>query len=248
MAIDEWLLDQTVHAASARPVLRFYTWCRPTLSIGFHQRRLPAHWPGVLANGGVDLVRRPSGGRAVLHAGELTYALIWPQAPQRRTQAYGLACQWLQAGFAQLGQPLTFGSQAATAERSSCFATSTAADLVHADGAKRIGSAQLWRGGCLLQHGSVLLRPPSLLWQELFHQPPPTLQPLPLAGADLVAHLRQAAEQHWGPLREAGLEEHPLTEAEHAEIDRRLARYRPLPEAWEGNGETSPAATMPRAT
>jgi DNA-binding IclR family transcriptional regulator len=65
---------------------------------------------------------------------------------------------------------------------------------------------------------------------------------------EFLPHLRQAAEQHWGPLREAGLEEHPLTEAEHAEIDRRLARYRPLPEAWEGNGETTTAATMPRAT
>ncbi len=249
MAIDEWLLDQAIQSpATAGALLRFYGWRRPTLSIGFHQRRLPGHWLRLFEGGVVDLVRRPSGGRAVLHAGELTYALVWPQAPQRRAVAYARACDWLQAAFAELDQPLVFGRQAATAERSSCFATSTAADLVHGNGAKRIGSAQLWRGGCLLQHGSVLLRPPPDLWQELFHHAPPCLPTLPLAEGELVAHLRRSAEQHWGPLRGAGLRERALTDGERAEIAQRLPRYRPLPEAWEGSAATSPAATIPRAT
>jgi lipoate-protein ligase A len=249
MAIDEWLLDQAVATATpSGAMLRFYTWPRPTLSIGFHQRRLPDPWRTALRNGVVELVRRPSGGRAVLHAGTLTYALVWPQAPQRRTAAYSQACGWLQAAFADLGLPLSFGRLAATGERSSCFATSTAADLVEASGAKRIGSAQLWRGGCLLQHGTILLEPPAALWEELFHHPPPSLPALPLAEEELVAHLRRTAERHWPPLRSSRLVELPLTEAERTRIGERLDRYRPGPEAWEGSGATSPAATMPRAT
>ena len=67
----------------------------------------------------------------------------------------------LQEAFAALGQPLRFGGDGPrqAQARSSCFASGTAADLVHLDGAKRIGSAQLWRGPALLQHGSLLLQP-----------------------------------------------------------------------------------------
>ncbi len=156
MAIDSWLLDQAADAPSpaSGAMLRLYSWERPTLSLGFHQRSIPGRWWELAAAGAIDLVRRPSGGRAVLHAGDLTYALVWPLATPQRREAYTQACEWLRRAFAALGQPLNFGSQAPSRERSSCFATSTAADLVHADGAKRIGSAQLWRRGSLLQHGS----------------------------------------------------------------------------------------------
>lgn len=249
MAIDEGLLDAAVTAgAAAAPTLRFYLWRRPTLSLGFHQRQLPERWRPALARGAVDLVRRPSGGRAVLHAGDLTYALIWPQAPQRRSEAYRLACEWLQTAFSAMGQPLAFGSQSARGERSSCFASSTAADLVHADGAKRIGSAQLWRSGCLLQHGSILLAPPAALWWELFDHAPPLLPALPLAHLELVAHLRRCAEGHWLALQGLPLEHRPLGPAERAEVGSRRDRYRLPTGAGEGCAETSPAATMPRAT
>jgi lipoate-protein ligase A len=233
MALDEWLLDQAARGPGpGSAVLRFYHWQRPTLSIGYHQHRLPERWREVVACEGLELVRRPSGGRAVLHAGELTYALVWPQAPQRRPEAYAQACQWLQRAFAELGQPLTFGTQAAGRERSSCFASSTPADLVHADGAKRIGSAQLWRCGCLLQHGSILVQPPEALWRALFEQGPPPLAPLPLAGADLLAHLRRCAEQHLPPLRQAPLREQPLEPDDQAAIARRLSRYRLGADVW----------------
>lgn len=249
MALDAALLAATVAAGpAALPTLRLYHWRRPTLSLGYHQRQLPPRWLPVLERGAVELVRRPSGGRAVLHAGELTYALIWPQAPERRSEAYRHACWWLQAAFAELGQPLAFGCQAASAERSSCFATSTAADLVHADGAKRIGSAQLWRSGCLLQHGSILLAPPAPLWRELFDHDPPPPGAAPPAGAALMAQLRRCAERHWQPLGGQALELKPLGPAERAAIRLGRQRYMVPTEAGEGWGETSPAATMPRAT
>lgn len=195
MAIDRWLLAQAV-AGDQRPVLRFYRWSRPTLSLGHHQHTLEEHWPELLDSGALRIVRRPSGGRAVLHGGDLTYALIWPQAPARRRQAYGDACRWLVAGFERLGMTLSFGDAPGQTSSSSCFSTSTAADLVEAGGAKRVGSAQLWNRGCLLQHGSVLIEPPAALWRQVFRSDPPSLSPLPARvqhWRDLADHLSLAA-------------------------------------------------------
>jgi len=222
MALDDWLLEEAV-AGRSGPVLRLYRWARPTLSVGWHQHRLEPHWYGLAAERRIDLVRRPSGGRAVLHAGCLTYALIWPQPPAAdRSACYRLACGWLRAAFARLGQPLHYGRAAASQQRTSCFASSTAADLVHADGAKRIGSAQLWRRGQLLQHGSLQLSPPGGLWQELFGHPPPPLAPVPLEPSAWEDLLRFCAAEH---LCGGVLEERPLTEVEWSAIEGRRSRY-----------------------
>jgi lipoate-protein ligase A len=182
MAIDNWLLDNalaTRAAASAAELaagslpaalagmLRFYQWPRPTLSLGFHQQRLPAHWLELAAAGVLDLVRRPSGGRAVLHGGDLTYALIWPSPPPQRAEAYRRSCRWLQRGFAAIDLPLGFGEAAFNRDRDSCFATSTAADLVHADG-----------------------------WRELFGVDPPVLPDLPVTTAELITLLVAQAQRH----------------------------------------------------
>jgi lipoate-protein ligase A len=129
----------------------------------------------------------------VLHGGDLSYALIWPSAPGPRATVYGRCCGWLCRAFGDLGLPLRPGRSAPSRDRSSCFATSTSADLIHADGSKRIGSAQLWRGGCLLQHGSIQLTPPAALWTQIFHGEPPTLAPLPLGADDLEALLLSSA-------------------------------------------------------
>jgi lipoate-protein ligase A len=224
MACDAWLLDQLV-AGQGTPVLRFYRWSRPTLSLGFHQRRLAPHWPALVREGLLDVVRRPSGGRAVLHAGELTYALVQPALSGRRVDTYTQACQWLQQAFAGLGQPLQFGQvgSAEAQQRTSCFATSTAADLIHGNGAKRIGSAQLWRQGCVLQHGSVLLNPPAELWQRVFEEAPPALPPLGLGWPQLAEALQRAAEQH---LCAGALQEQPLTAAEWEGVERLSLSYR----------------------
>ena len=92
-----------------------------------------------------------------------------------------------------LGLPLQPGQNAPSRDRSSCFATSTSADLIHADGSKRIGSAQLWRGGCLLQHGSILITPQVELWERIFGEEPPLLPALPLGFNDLEALLLRSA-------------------------------------------------------
>lgn len=218
MATDAWLLEQ------AAPSFRLYSWQRPTLSLGFHQGKVEAHWSELASAGVIDLVRRPSGGRAVLHAGEITYGLVWPGAPLGRKRAYGLACRWLLEAFAQLGHPLQPGSQASAVQPSNCFASGTAADLVDADGAKRIGSAQLWRRGCLLQHGSILVEPADELWQQVFNAPPPRLARLPLEGSALQILLIRSALT-WLPTAGSGWTEGALSGAELATIGARLGPY-----------------------
>ncbi len=76
MAIDAWLLEQH-DLGKHPPTLRFYTWEPAAISLGYHQRRWPQYWQGLTGQGQpLDMVRRPSGGRAVLHQGDLTYAVI----------------------------------------------------------------------------------------------------------------------------------------------------------------------------
>ena len=256
MALDRWMLEQLI--AGGGPILRLYRWSRPTLSLGVHQRRLEPHWPALVQDGLIDQVRRPSGGRAVLHAGELTYALVCRPVSSRRVEAYGEACRWLQEAFAALGQPLRFGGDGPRQAQglSSCFASGTAADLVHADGAKRIGSAQLWRGPALLQHGSVLLEPDLALWRTVFGEDPPQLSPLavphrsPMADAPLPldtlqAALRAAAECH---LCDGPLHEQPLSPSEWQAVDRIREQQQELELRGVSSDQASPLVCIERAT
>ena len=212
MAIDAWLLDQLLDPFRQPPgtgsppvagVLRLYRWSRPTLSLGFHQRRIAPRWIELQRRGELDLVRRPSGGRAVLHGGDLCYALIWPGASGSRQEVYQRACHWLQQAFAGFGLPLRFGRPLRAAGQPlgeaapGCFSSQTAADLIDASGQKRVGSAQLWRRGCLLQHGSIPLAPSPQLWRRVLAEAPPA--PLPIDADALIAALRRAAEVHLLP-------------------------------------------------
>lgn len=189
MALDAALLQRRA------PALRFYRFSSPTLSLGFHQRRWPAGaQPGALQSK-AELVRRPSGGGAVLHGGDLCYALIWPDPGCSPMQAYRQVCHWLQQALAAAGEELCFGADAAVMDPD-CFARSTAADLITRQGCKRIGSAQRWRQGCLLQHGSIQLTPDCRLWQQLLGRPCPPLQPLGLTAQELSCHL-EATARRW---------------------------------------------------
>lgn len=233
MAIDGWMHERR------QRLLRLYRWSRPTLSIGHHQKQLEPHWLDLAGRGVIDLVRRPTGGRAVLHGGDLCYALIWPDAIGTRTQVYRQACEWLRQAFETLGLPLQFGEQTASAQRSSCFAVSTAADLVHAQGEKRIGSAQLWRRGCLLQHGSIQISPPADLWQLVFGTPSPRLSELPVGGQELEAILMDSARK-WLPTAAGGLVPLALPSDQLAGITRRAGELQ--------DGRASPEATMALTT
>ena len=172
MALDALLLEQSWSRELTQPVLRFYHWIRPSLSLGRHQRQIPGSWLSLASTGQLDLIRRPSGGGSVLHAGGLTYALIWPNPPRQRREAYRQVNHWIRRGFARLGISLRAGDTPAQADEIDCFARSTAADLVDTDKTKRIGSAQFWQHGHLLQHGEIPLAPPPELWQAVFGTTP----------------------------------------------------------------------------
>ena len=214
MVLDRLLLEQPIHT----PVLRFYRWDGPWLSLGRHQRDWPEHWTELARSNQIGLVRRPSGGKAVLHAGGLTYALIWPSAPRRRREAYRQACQWLIHGFAALGMPLHFGDEPAGLSEANCFSRCTAADLVDRQGIKRVGSAQRWLHGRLLQHGEILLDPPQDLWQTLFGStaPPPT----ELDPKKLETTLVEAFKGSWPDL---SWREQPLDRGELQALEASLA-------------------------
>ena len=183
MALDEAIFKAVV-ARESLPTLRFYTWERPTISLGYHQRTYPPHWDtlrwhpdGQTQNGQtIDRVHRPTGGRAVLHQGDLTYALIAPGFGTSRSAAYAQICEFLIQGWRSLGVELHYGSAGrGYIQNPNCFATATGADLVLSNGSKFIGSAQKRSGDVILQHGSMCLNPDDRLWRQVFETEAPEI-------------------------------------------------------------------------
>jgi lipoate---protein ligase len=168
MAIDTWLLQQ--HCAQQHPpTLRFYTWSPAAISLGYHQKQFPEAWNSLSWEGNaIELVRRPSGGRAVLHQGDLTYAVITSGLGRNRMQAYQTICEFLIRGWRQLGIELQYGEAGrGYIHNPNCFGTATGADLV-SNGMKLIGSAQLRRDEVILQHGSMQITPDAGLFAQVF--------------------------------------------------------------------------------
>jgi len=173
MATDEIMLNKAILDPELSLLIRFYSWDGPWLSIGHNQKDLPASWVELVRNKELNLVRRPSGGKAVLHAGGITYALAWRSPPKKKHQAYLEASQWIINCFKKLGLTLKFGLKSPKQLSENCFASATSADLVDDQNYKRVGSAQFWRRGSVLQHGEILLTPPEDLWGKIFNTKPP---------------------------------------------------------------------------
>ena len=173
MAIDQWLCLQHQQGKHP-PTLRFYTWSPVAISLGYHQKRFPDAWQNLTWQGEkIDLVRRPTGGRAVLHQGDLTYMVVTSGLKGNRTQVYQQICQFLREGFRNLNVDLNYGQAGrAYIHNPNCFATSTGADLVNRKGQKLIGSAQLKKDKVILQHGSIILNPDLNLYAQVFGQIP----------------------------------------------------------------------------
>lgn len=167
MALDEALLEW--HAEGLiPPVIRFYQWEPAALSIGYFQRvERDIHLPAVKEMG-LGFVRRPTGGRAVLHEHELTYSVIvsedYPDMPKTVTEAYRVISEGILQGFRNLGLQAEFSVPESDSQREAlsqpksavCFDAPSWYELV-VEGKKVAGSAQTRQKGVILQHGAILI-------------------------------------------------------------------------------------------
>lgn len=165
MALDEAML--LLHeAGDLLPTLRVYGWETPTLSLGYAQHATREVDLGACARHGVAVVRRPTGGRAVLHHREVTYSVVLPtalhQGPDTLTEHYRLIGVALEAALQTLGLPVRLertrlrGHARRAAASPACFAALARYEL-SAGGKKIVGSAQKRLRRSLLQHGSIPL-------------------------------------------------------------------------------------------
>ncbi|MFN2582967.1 MAG: biotin/lipoate A/B protein ligase family protein [Candidatus Dormibacteria bacterium] len=169
MRRDMEMVRQCANGAVGR-VLRLYWFDPPCLSIGRMQQPGDVDVEACRRNG-IDVVQRPSGGRAVLHLDEVTYALVCrtddPDFGGDVLTSCARMHEAVARGLRALGAVTTPHSVAgaasadarASASVADCFARPAAHELLDSDGAKLVGSAQARLGGALLQHGSVLLQP-----------------------------------------------------------------------------------------
>lgn len=167
MALDEALLEW--HSkGEIGPVLRFYEWEPATLSIGYFQSVTKEIEMEVVERLGLGFVRRPTGGRGVLHEHELTYSVIvredYPDMPETVTEAYRVISGGVLDGFKNLGLDAYFAipndsNESADLKKPKtavCFDTPSWYELV-VEGKKVAGSAQTRQKGVILQHGAILL-------------------------------------------------------------------------------------------
>ncbi len=147
-----------------RPVLRFFTWEPYCVSLGFHQNSAEIN-NELCRVKGIDLVKRPTGGRAILHAEELTYSVIYPFQSMDVMDFYRMVHMPLVAALQDIKVPAEFQAvqpdfkKFYKSENSAvCFAASARYE-VEVEGKKLIGSAQRVYENSILQHGSLLLGP-----------------------------------------------------------------------------------------
>ncbi len=158
--------DAALLAARICPSLRFYRWAKPTLSLGYFQTTDGLDFQGIKARGG-EIVRRSTGGKAILHEHELTYSICCPEdgqlkgGPAQEMQTIHIAIKDYLSGLCQ-GEVELRGDTRLTSDReqsSWCFEDSSPLDLVLKQ-RKLLGSAARRQQGWVLFHGSLVISPP----------------------------------------------------------------------------------------
>ena len=184
MAIDQTLLDRAELLGESW--LRLYTWEPHCLSFGRHEPAARRYDAERIAALGIDTVRRPTGGRAVWHGHELTYAVAAP-APRLGSlqEAYLEIHDMIGHALGELDIEAVLASsrRSVPLDAGACFSQPTGGEVL-VDGHKVVGSAQLRQGGALLQHGSILLADGQRMVRELMQGP---------AGHDAFGSLRETA-------------------------------------------------------
>ena len=171
MAIDEALLEEADRTGDA--FLRLYRWDPPCLSFGRNEPAATRYDRASLERRHIAVVRRPTGGRAVWHDQEVTYAVAAPIALfGSLRQTYCAIHQRLAAALRSLGADTSLADRPAGRPPvvGSCFSAPVGGEVL-VNGRKVIGSAQVRRGAALLQHGSILLDGSQEIVREVSRQP-----------------------------------------------------------------------------
>lgn len=173
MQIDSDLLDYAIANKLNYPIFRLYGWKPACISLGRNQSDEFID-KEFLKQEGIDLVRRLTGGRALLHDNEITYSYICPTSYLKNgenvTKSYIEISQILIDKFKKIGIELNFGTtKKINTKFDYCMLISTGADLSY-EGKKLIGSAQCRKNGYILQHGSILYDYDKKLLEKIFHE------------------------------------------------------------------------------
>ena len=174
MRIDSDLLDSAIENKLDYPIFRLYAWKPACVSLGRNQKDdfLDRSF---LKENNIDVVRRLTGGRALLHADEITYSFICPtlylKNGEHVVSSYKEISRILIDKFKTIGIDLDFGSNKPIKTGFDyCMLISTGADLCY-HGKKLIGSAQCRKQGYILQHGSILYDYDKALLEKIFKEP-----------------------------------------------------------------------------
>lgn len=167
MRIDSDILERSINNNSKDILIRLYGWEPMCISLGRNQKEfsLPA---------GIDVVRRLTGGRALLHDNEITYCIVAPieliPNGESVVESYKYLSKIFIDFFKGLGLDLDFGeNKRVSTHFDYCMLVSTGADVCY-KGKKLIGSAQCRKGGYILQHGSILYDYNKELLEKLFNE------------------------------------------------------------------------------
>jgi lipoate-protein ligase A len=215
MSVDEALL-----VCARRPLLRLYSWDRPSISLGYRQAHPP--WLSRCDELDIPVVRRVSGGGAVVHAGDLTYAVVAPLATPGLPGDLRGSFEWIRdallSGLRQAGLDARRGRAREGSDRLEvCFAGATGFEL-ELDGRKLVGSAQRRTPWAFLQHGSIRLSDDRALYRDVLGEVPP----LPAADISAALATRAIAAAFERVLGEP-LEVSQRSAAERREADLRVA-------------------------
>jgi len=152
-------IQLAVEDGGSPPTLRLYQWDRPTLTLGRFQPDTDID-ASAARQLGIDVVRRFTGGRAVLHDDELTYAVIARTAdgiPRGVAASYRHLCAALAEAYRRIGVAASLTAHDRVhAPSAACYLAASRADL-SLDAMKLAGSAQVWHGQTVLQHGSFTI-------------------------------------------------------------------------------------------
>lgn len=173
MQFDSDLLDNAIENQLSEPVFRLYGWVPACVSLGRNQKDDFVD-NQLLKKYNIDVVRRLTGGRALLHDNEITYSYVCPveylKNGENVVESYKEISQILIDGFKKLGIELNFGGERKLqGHRDYCMLVSTGADLCY-QGRKLIGSAQFRKNGYILQHGSILYDYDKQLLEDIFKE------------------------------------------------------------------------------